>query len=132
MSTQPQDQEDRSEAAVSPAAIRSDDVEPYLALGYVSRLFKIAAIVVIVAIVAEVIAGIALEGAGALLPLLSEVVQGTVLVAVLWGASDVTVLLIDIGHDIRAARVLLGRLSARTTEAELRGPARPPLRLPRT
>ena len=29
------------------------------------------------------------------------------------GAGDLTILLIDVGHDVRAARVLLGRLSAR-------------------
>lgn len=103
---------DRS--AEAHAAVRADDIEPYLGLGYIARLFKIAALVVIVALVAEVVAGVMLEGVGALLPLLSELIQGTVLVAVLWGASDITILLIDVGHDIRACRILLGRLSART------------------
>lgn len=96
-----------------PGAIRAEDTEPYLALQYVARLFKIAAMVVIVALTAEVIAGVALEGAGALLPLFAEVIRGIVLAAILWGAGDLTVLLIDVGHDVRAARVLLGRLSAR-------------------
>ncbi len=31
----------------------------------------------------------------------------------LWGAGDLTLLFIDVGHDVRAARVLLGRMSAR-------------------
>ena len=35
------------------------------------------------------------------------------LAAVLWGASDLTLLFIDVGHDVRAQRVLLGRMSAR-------------------
>lgn len=96
-----------------PGAIRAEDTEPYLALQYVARLFKIAAMVVIVALTAEVIAGVALEGAGALFPLFAEVIRGIVLAAILWGAGDLTVLLIDVGHDVRAARVLLGRLSAR-------------------
>jgi hypothetical protein len=96
-----------------PGAIRAEDTEPYLALQYVARLFKIAAMVVIVALVAEVVAGVALEGAGALLPLLAEVIRGIVLASILWGAGDLTLLLIDVGHDVRAARVLLGRLSAR-------------------
>jgi hypothetical protein len=97
----------------NPAAIRSDDTEPYVALQYVARLFKIAAMVVVVALVAEIIAGIVLEGAGAVLGLLQEVIRGAVLIAVLWGAGDLTLLLIDVGHDVRAQRVLLGRLSAR-------------------
>ena len=41
------------------------------------------------------------------------VAQGAVLAALLWGASDLTLLFIDVGHDVRAARVLLGRMSAR-------------------
>lgn len=105
------DGDDRSDNR--PAAIRSEDIEPYFALQYVARLFKIAAMVVIVALTAEVIAGIALEGAGAILPLFAEVIRGIVLAAILWGAGDLTVLFIDVGHDVRAARVLLGRISAR-------------------
>ncbi|MEX2582186.1 MAG: hypothetical protein WD766_02870 [Gemmatimonadota bacterium] len=121
------DARDEEEAAIAPAegedderggdrapgAIRAEDIEPYFALQYVARLFKIAAMVVIVALTAEVIAGIALEGAGAILPLFAEVIRGVVLAAILWGVGDLTVLFIDVGHDVRAARVLLGRLSAR-------------------
>lgn len=98
----------------NPGAIRAEDTEPYLALQYVARLFKIAAMVVMVALTAEIVAGIALEGTGAIIPLLAEVIRGIVLAAILWGAGDLTVLLIDVGHDVRAARVLLGRISART------------------
>jgi len=102
--------------ARQPGSIRADDIEPYFALQYVARLFKIAAMVVIVALTAEVIAGIALEGVGAILPLFAEVIRGVVLAAILWGAGDLTVLLIDVGHDVRAARVLLGRISAKNAE----------------
>jgi len=105
--------DDRSEG--QPGAIRAEDIEPYFALQYVARLFKIAAMVVVVALTAEVIAGIALEGAGAILPLFAEVIRGIVLAAILWGVGDLTVLFIDVGHDVRAARVLLGRLSARVS-----------------
>jgi hypothetical protein len=96
-----------------PGAIRADDTEPYVALQYVARLFKIVAMVVIVALTAEVVMGVVYEGTGALLPLIAEVVKGGVLAAILWGVSDLTLLFIDVGHDVRAARVLLGRLSAR-------------------
>ena len=99
-----------------PGAIRAEDTEPYIALQYVARLFKIAAMVVVVALTAEVIAGVALEGAGAIFPLFAEVIRGIVLAAILWGAGDLTILLIDVGHDVRAARVLLGRISARAAQ----------------
>ncbi|CAN5868792.1 hypothetical protein BH23GEM7_BH23GEM7_37870 [soil metagenome] len=98
-----------------PSAIRTEDTEPYIALQYVARLFKVAAMVVVVALAAEMVAGVALEGAGALIPLMAEVIRGVVLAAILWGAGDLTLLLIDVGHDVRAARVLLGRLSARAS-----------------
>ena len=96
-----------------PGSIRAEDTEPYIGLQYVARLFKIVAMIVIVAIIAEVVAGFLYEGAGAALNLLAEVVQGGVLAAMLWGAGDLTLLFIDVGHDVRAARVLLGRMSAR-------------------
>jgi hypothetical protein len=107
-------EEESDRARRDPGAIRAEDTEPYLALQYVARLFKIAALVVVVALIAEVVAGIILEGAGAILPLMAEVIRGVVLASILWGAGDLTLLLIDVGHDVRAARVLLGRLSARS------------------
>lgn len=108
------DEDDQRARANMPGAIRAEDTEPYLALQYVARLFKVAAMVVVVALVAEIVAGVVLEGAGALLPLMAEVIRGVVLASILWGAGDLTLLLIDVGHDVRAARVLLGRISVRT------------------
>ena len=96
-----------------PSAIRTEDTEPYIGLQYVARLFKVVAMVVIVALTAEIVAAVAMEGFDALLPLFLELLQGAVLAALLWGASDLTLLFIDVGHDVRAARVLLGRMSAR-------------------
>lgn len=96
-----------------PGSIRAEDTEPYIGLQYVARLFKIVAMIVIVAIIAEVVAGLIYEGASAAFNLLAEVIQGGVLAAMLWGAGDLTLLFIDVGHDVRAARVLLGRMSAR-------------------
>jgi hypothetical protein len=127
--TLPADEEGDERGEKRPGAIRAEDIEPYFALQYVARLFKIAAMVVIVALTAEVIAGIALEGAGAVLPLFAEVIRGIVLAAILWGVGDLTVLFIDVGHDVRAARVLLGRISARAAAeqaASLLPPQDPP------
>lgn len=110
------DEDDQRARADMPGAIRAEDTEPYLALQYVARLFKVAAMVVVVALIAEIVAGVVLEGAGALLPLMAEVIRGVVLASILWGAGDLTLLLIDVGHDVRAARVLLGRISVRAAE----------------
>jgi hypothetical protein len=108
------DDDDRTERTRrDPSAIRAEDTEPYIGLQYVARLFKVVAMVVIVALTAEIVAALVMEGPSALLPLFLELLQGAVLAAVLWGASDLTLLFIDVGHDVRAARVLLGRMSAR-------------------
>ena len=107
-----------------PGAVRAEDTEPYIGLQYVARLFKIVAMIVIVAIIAEVVAGLMYEGAGAAFNLFAEVIQGGVLAAMLWGAGDLTLLFIDVGHDVRAARVLLGRMSARMNADASTGGAR--------
>lgn len=130
------DDEDRTERARrDPSAIRAEDTEPYVGLQYVARLFKIVAMVVIVALTAEIVAALVMEGPDALLPLFLELLQGAVLAAVLWGASDLTLLFIDVGHDVRAARVLLGRMSARIGQgfdpADPPGTAAPRPRQPR-
>lgn len=118
-------EEDRVERARrDPSAIRAEDTEPYIGLQYVARLFKIVAMVVIVALTAEIVAALVMEGPSALLPLILEILQGAVLAAVLWGASDLTLLFIDVGHDVRAARVLLGRMTARVGGGF--DPAQPP------
>jgi hypothetical protein len=104
-----------------PGSIRAEDTEPYVGLQYVARLFKIVAMIVIVAIIAEVVAGLMYEGVGAGFNLFAEVIQGGVLAAMLWGAGDLTLLFIDVGHDVRAARVLLGRMSARMNATEMGG-----------
>jgi hypothetical protein len=106
--------DDRTERARrDPSKVRAEDTEPYVGLQYVARLFKVVAMVVIVALTAEIVAALVMEGPDALLPLFLELLQGAVLAAVLWGASDLTLLFIDVGHDVRAQRVLLGRMSAR-------------------
>jgi len=104
-----------------PGSIRAEDTEPYIGLQYVARLFKIVALIVVVAIIAEVVAGLMYEGLGAGFNLFAEVIQGGVLAAMLWGAGDLTLLFIDVGHDVRAARVLLGRMSARMNATEMGG-----------
>jgi hypothetical protein len=104
-----------------PGSIRAEDTEPYVGLQYVARLFKIVAMIVMVAIIAEVVAGLMYEGIDAGFNLFAEVIQGGVLAAMLWGAGDLTLLFIDVGHDVRAARVLLGRMSARMNATEMGG-----------
>jgi len=49
------------------------------------------------------------QGRTAIPTLLAEASRLIVLAGLLWGAGDLAILLIDVGHDVRATRILLGR-----------------------
>lgn len=92
--------------------VRDQDLEPYVTLRYIARLFKVLAILMVVMLVGEVITGLATEGQAALLTLLGEATRLLVLAGLMWGGGDITLLLVDAGHDLRVARILLGRINA--------------------
>lgn len=95
-------------------SVRRTDIEPYTALRWLGTLFKSAAVFLAIAIAGEFVAGLRFEGARALPILLGEVARTVVLAVVLWGAGDLVRLLITVGNDIRAERILLSRLVYRT------------------
>ncbi|HSH46096.1 MAG TPA: hypothetical protein VK966_09580 [Longimicrobiales bacterium] len=95
-------------------AIRSTDLEPYTGLRWVATLFKAAAVFIFVALAAEFVAGLRITGAAALPVLLGETARTAVLAVVLWGGGDLVRLLVDMGHDLRAQRILMVRLLSRT------------------
>ncbi|HEX9162826.1 MAG TPA: hypothetical protein VF980_14060 [Thermoanaerobaculia bacterium] len=92
--------------------VRTDDLEPYVTLRYIARLFKILAILMILMMIGEVVTGLLTDARAALPTLIAEVTQMLVLAGVMWAGGDVTILLIDLGHDIRVSRILLGRINA--------------------
>jgi hypothetical protein len=92
--------------------VRSQDLEPYVTLRYIARLFKVLAVLMVIMLIGEIIATITTEGAFPLSELIGRVTQLLVLSGVMWGGGDVTLLLIDAGHDLRVARILLGRINA--------------------
>ena len=67
------------------------------------------AIILVLLLIAEVITGFLAQGSLALPTLLGEASKLVVLAGLLWGVGDLAILLIDVGHDVRAARILLGR-----------------------
>lgn len=99
----------RDEVAASAMRVRESDLEPYVGLGYLSKLFRFIAIFLAILLVAEVATGLLAQGRGAIPTLLAEASRLIVLSGLLWGAGDLAILLIDIGHDVRATRILLGR-----------------------
>ena len=91
--------------------VRGEDLEPYVTLRYIARLFKVLAVLMVVMLIGEVVTGLVTEGQGALLTLLGEATRLLVLAGLMWGGGDITVLLVDAGHDLRVARILLGRIN---------------------
>jgi len=92
--------------------VRASDIEPYIGLRYLSKLFRLMAIILVLVLVAEIITGFVQLGTVALPRLLGEASRLIVLAGLLWGIGDLAILLIDVGHDVRAARILLGRQAA--------------------
>lgn len=90
--------------------VRAGDIEPYTGLGYLSRLFKLLAVILIILLIAEIATGIYTQGGTAVPTLLGEASRLIVLAGVLWGTGDLANLLIDVGHDVRAARILVSRV----------------------
>ena len=89
--------------------VRASDIEPYIGLRYLSKLFRFMAIILVLLLVAEVVTGIMKQGRASIPTLLGEMSRLIVLAGLLWGTGDLAILLIDVGHDVRAARILLGR-----------------------
>jgi len=98
--------------------VRGEDLEPYVTLRYIARLFKILAVLMVIMLIGEVITGIMAEGTGALMTLIGEATKFLVIAGLMWSGGDITLLLIDAGHDLRVARILLGRINSALHERE--------------
>ena len=92
--------------------VRGQDLEPYITLRYIAFLFKILAVIMVIMLIAEIVTGLTTDAADALPTLIGEITQLIVLAGLMWGGGDLTLLLIDAGHDLRVVRILLGRLNA--------------------
>lgn len=104
------------------ARVREDDLEPHAGLRYIARLFKVLAILLILLLIAEVVIGLTQQGASAVGTLLVEATRLIVFAGLLWGAADIALMLIESNHDLRATRILVGRINSSLQ----RDPIQPP------
>jgi hypothetical protein len=115
------------DATVGPpsARVRDEDLEPHEGLRYIAKLFKALALLLIFMLIAEMIIGLQQDGTAALGTLLIEATRLIVFAAFLWAGGDLAVMLVESNHDLRAARILIGRLNAKIDRlVELRDPDR--------
>ena len=98
--------------------VRDEDMEPHEGLRYIARLFKILAILLVLLLVGEVILGLMNQGNAAIPTLLVEATRIIVFAALLWAAGDMALMLIESNHDLRATRILVGRLNGKVSRLE--------------
>jgi hypothetical protein len=104
------------------ATVRDEDLEPHEGLRYIARLFKVLSVFLVLLLIGEVVIGFVQLGTEAIPTLLVEATRLLVFAAFLWGAGDIATMLIESNHDLRAARILLGRLNGkmqRLTDIEI-------------
>jgi hypothetical protein len=89
--------------------VRATDLEPYVGLRYLSKLFRLIAIILLLLLIAEIVTGLTTQGSTAIPTLLGEASRLIVLAGALWGVGDLAILMVDVGHDVRAVRVYLSR-----------------------
>jgi hypothetical protein len=92
--------------------VRATDLEPYVGLRYLSKLFRLIAVILLLLLVAEIVTGLTTQGSAAIPTLLGEASRLIVLAGALWGVGDLAILMVDVGHDVRAVRVYMSRLSS--------------------
>jgi len=95
------------------ATVRDEDLEPHEGLRYIARLFKVLSVFLILLLIGEVVIGFLQVGSESIPTLLVEATRLIVFAAFLWGAGDIALMLIESNHDLRAVRILLGRLNGK-------------------
>jgi hypothetical protein len=93
--------------------VRNEDLEPHEGLRYIARLFKVLSIFLILLLIGEIVIGLVQLGTDAIPTLLVEATRLIVFAALLWGAGDIALMLIESNHDLRATRILMGRLNGK-------------------
>lgn len=95
------------------AAVRDEDMEPHAGLRYIARLFKLLALLLLLLLVGEIVIALLRQGWEAISFLLIEGTRLIVFAGLLWGAADLALMLIESNHDLRATRILVGRLNGK-------------------
>ena len=95
------------------AGVRDEDLEPHEGLRYIARLFKVLSVLLILMLLFEVIIGLVQQGTRSIPTLVVEATRLVVFACFLWGAGDLALMLIESNHDLRATRILVGRLNSK-------------------
>jgi hypothetical protein len=95
------------------ARVREEDLEPHEGLRYIARLFKVLSILLLLMLLFEIIIGLAQEGGNSIPTLIVEATRLIVFAGFLWGVGDLALMFIESNHDLRATRILMGRMNGK-------------------
>jgi hypothetical protein len=91
--------------------VRDDDIEPTRGLHSIAILFRVLAALLGVIIFLQVLNGLTSAVEISYGVLIAEVIRLVIFAGLLWGAGDLAELFVKSHHDLRATRILLGRVT---------------------
>jgi len=91
--------------------VRDDDIEPTRGLHSVAILFRIMSGLMVLLLLMQIVNGITSAVPISIGVLAAEAMRLSIFAGLLWGAGDLAELFVKSHYDLRATRILLGRLT---------------------
>jgi hypothetical protein len=103
--------------------VRDDDIEPAKGLHSIAKLFRVLAALLVVLIGVDVFDGLTAEVPESVSAMATDAIRLLLFSGLLWGAGDLADLFVKSHYDLRASRILLGRLARRAEQqSSISGP----------
>ena len=115
------------QAAIAGVPVRDDDVESATGIHWVAKLFRGLSMVLLVLTALQIASGLTSAVEISYGVLIAEAMRLVIFAGLLWGAGDLADIVVKSHRDLRASRILLGRLaSLLESQAALRDPGGDP------
>ena len=111
--------------ALAGVPVRDDDIEPTRGLHSIAILFRIMSGLLMLLAVVQVVNGVSSTVDISYGVLIAEAVRLLIFAGLLWGAGDLAYLFVKSHYDLRATRILLGRLTRMIGQMPESGEPRP-------
>lgn len=105
--------------------VRDDDIESATGLHSIAKLFRVMAAGLIVLLVVQILNGVTSTVAISYGVLAAEAIRLLIFAGLLWGAGDLAELFVKAQRDLRATRILVGRLAHLVGQLPALGEPRP-------
>jgi hypothetical protein len=98
--------------------VRDNDIEPAKGLHSIAKLFRVLAAMMVVLIAVDIFNGMTAEVRPTVSAMATDAIRLLLFAGLLWGGGDLADLLVKSHYDLRATRILLGRLTRRAEQPE--------------